>query len=191
MKIEKMDQERLQLLVSTSELTQYDIDIKDLWQNTAGAQKFFLSIMKKLKKKQINHLEQEDIDFSVEAIGLVPEGVIVILNQCGYYVQEQECIAINEDATLIDDKLCFSFSNLEDLYELCQRLKNIGKEEGSLYHYKDSFYLILPDSEATSSQTIALLGEYGEKSNLMTCVLYEHGTLIEKYEAPRFVSQLF
>ncbi|QGG48251.1 adaptor protein MecA [Heliorestis convoluta] len=192
MKIEKISQERLQLLVSAGDLASYGIDIKDLWQNTPGAQKFFSSIIKQLlDKNDLRIQNQRQASFTVEAIGLIPEGVIVILHPCEYseYQANQD---IEERASNVDDdrELCYTFNNFEDLYELCTRLINIGQKEGSIYHMDGHFYFLF-ESEKSSSQLLALLSEYGEKSGKKACFLKEHGKVLEALEGPRFISQLF
>ncbi|MBC9786003.1 adaptor protein MecA [Heliobacterium chlorum] len=196
MKVEKITEERIQILVSAEDLTTHNIGIKDLWQYTAQAQGFLAGVLQNAMEE--GTLTDSSLRLTVEALGLVPEGVVLILKR------QQEAPAIPELKTegtkpieKIEmpveerDEVVYVFGCFEDVLSACCRLVSLGVKDGSLFRYDDSLYMILSTKELQSKKAFAMLSEYAERSSYSPLFFSEYGSVIRQHDAPRFIVKTF
>lgn len=199
MKIEKISDGRLQILVSANDLTEHQIDIKDLWQNGPRAQLFFTNMIQRAFEN--GELPIESMRLSVEAIGLIPEGVIVILNRHSSRVENsyqvdpgiaEENEQVPRRRSSVPREVAYVFNSFEDVLAASQRLVSIGIHRGDLVYFHEKFHLVVRLGRGLKARAgLAILGEYGEKSSYTPLFFSEHGTVIHSDDAPMFISQTF
>ncbi|MZP31327.1 hypothetical protein GTO91_16595 [Heliobacterium undosum] len=196
MRIETLGEGRIQVLVSTEDLSQRGINIRDLWQYNPNAQKFLSGALREAVDNGVLQMPAGSV--SVEAIGLVTEGVAVILTlhkpaiaTCPTIepapIQREE----NEGASVKATEVAYVFRSFEDLLSACRRLADNELGQGNLIHFQGSLYLTLPVEGLQERSAPMLLSEYGEKSPYSPLFFTEHGNIIRKGDAPRFIVEKF
>ncbi|ABZ84883.1 hypothetical protein HM1_2352 [Heliomicrobium modesticaldum Ice1] len=196
MRIETLGEGRIQVLVSSEDLSQREINIRDLWQYNPNAQKFLSGALREAVDNGVLQMPAGSV--SVEAIGLVTEGVAVILTlhkpviaTCPTIepapIQREE----NEGASTKATEVAYVFRSFEDLLSACRRLADNDLGEGNLIHFQGSLYLTIPVGKMQERAVQMLLSEYGERSVYSPLFFTEHGNIIRKGDAPRFIVEKF
>ncbi|MBM7868457.1 hypothetical protein GTO89_16435 [Heliobacterium gestii] len=196
MRIDVLGDGRIQVLVSTEGLSQRGINIRDLWQYNPNAQQFLSGALREAMDNGAIHLPSGAV--SVEAIGLVTEGVAVILTvqkpavaTCPMLEPEGGNREEREGDSVKATEVAYVFHSFEDLLSACRRLTDNDLRQGDVLHYQGALYLTIPIERAQERAARTLLSEYGEKSPYAPLFFTEHGNIIRKGDAPRFIVEKF
>ncbi len=152
MKIEKLTENKLRIVLDINELNEKNIDFLSLTKHTDETQKLFKKILKRAEK---------EVDFHVEDCKLLIEAFI---SSDGFFIitftkldsEKNTSIGIptkikikRKSQVPINTNAIYKFDTLEDFSHFCtyinnfdlDKLNNIYKEV-SLYEYNNNYYLI-------------------------------------------------
>lgn len=192
MKIEKIDENKIKVILSLDDLQERDIDLGALSYNSPQTQKLFMDMM---HKAELEHgFLVGDSQIFIEAVPTPPEGFEIIVTKVEddkefesihKYIKSKlrksDLSTKKRSKKVSTNIIIYSFSSFEDL---CQGVSHINpsySNEGSIYKYNSNYYLVIPKNLETSITTEPLeiiLNEFGEKvsnSAFFEGFLDEHG----------------
>ncbi len=190
MKIEKINNNKIKVLIDEQEARENNISLKKISQNTPEVQEMFRIAIQ---------LAEEKTDFSVEGGKLFVEAVqdeinngfgIMITKVCN---EDDLNDAINNcqhkninPASLkthilkkasVVEKFLYKFSSFDNLCLATEYIFDIYSGKSTLYKYNDFYYLYLvPEGSSNICEIDSLISEYGSK---VKNSLYLHGRLNE------------
>lgn len=192
MRIEKINENVLRVTITLNDLEERNIDLGSLNYNSPAAQELFWDMMEKAEEEY--GFASHDSQLIFEASPENEEGFVVTITKIdseGEFESIQKYIKSkykNSDLRQKKkkSKVCsalkiYCFESIDDLCSLSKRIYTYYKGESSVIKYKNSYYLMLTGSSASSSQTLdnfmceystqilnvsffeGYLNEYGEK----------------------------
>lgn len=184
MKIEKINDYKVKITISSIDLEERNIDMDDLVYNSPKAQELFWDILYQAYVEQ--GFEVRDEQLIVEAIPNSRDTFVIIITK---YRNRQllkpgpgKFIKGTDTKKAVKSKeVCFYFEDLEDIIDLSKRIIDIYRGDSSAYRHEDAYYLVLKPYEACPSPLAeAIAEEYGCRCKTMEIYLKEYGkTLIE------------
>ncbi len=192
MKIEKINENKIKVLIDEKEAEKWNVSFENISQNTPEVQEMFWAAIR---------LAEECVDFSVEGAKLFveavrdtePDGFGMLITRVVSEKELQDAIAqcsyqgrlkktqLKRKVSDTRKRVIYRFSEFESV---CNAVGEIGdRYQGmsSLYKYQSAFYLyLLPDAPETLPDLEMVLTEFGEK--VESC-LYMQGRLHEYGEA--------
>lgn len=187
MKVEKINNNKAMIVLTTEELSKRKITLKDIKDGSKKVQDFFFEI-----------LEDADIidDFANESSGLFVE---VSTSEDDIYmvtITKADCLPdltdfdkiskYNKVAYTVSSNI-YSFPSLKILYDFCKKALDEELYVGinSLYELNNKYYLLFSNSSIKKSnfvKTFSVLSEYSDKyfSKQTTCFLEYAKQLIAK-----------
>lgn len=184
MKIEKINDYKVKITITSVDLKERNIDIDDLIYNSPKAQELFWDILYQAYVEQ--GFEVKDEQLVVEAIPNSRDSFVIIITK--YRNKQMLKPGPNKFLKGIDTKksirpkeTCYSFIDLEDIIQLCKRIINSYRGDSSVYKHDSNYYLVLKPYDSDSNALVeALAEEYGSKCKTAEIFLREYGkTLIE------------
>jgi adapter protein MecA 1/2 len=89
----------------------------------------------------------------------------------------------------------YVFAHVDDLIDCAMKVPAHLRETGSVYHYQNRYYLLLDESDAQEdrdrSLLVAIVLEYGTKTDLPQAVLLEYGKTIWDADALKQIADVF
>ena len=143
MKIEKITENKIRIILNFEEIEENNIDFLSITQNTEFA--------KKVLKKILNKVEKE-IDFKFEDSKLLIEAYVSI---DGFFIitftrLEEKKVKIKAKKMTKKKNYIYKFENFNDFCDLCTYLNNINinylilnNRNISLYEYEKKYYMII------------------------------------------------
>lgn len=184
MKIEKINDYKVKITISSIDLKKREIDIDDLIYNSPKAQELFWDILYQAYIEQ--GFEVKDEQLIVEAIPNSKDSFVITITK--YRNKHMLKPGPNKFLKGIDTKrsvkpkeICYCFNNLEDIIQLCKRIINTYRGDSSVFRHKSTYYIILKPYDTESNSLIEVLSEeYGSKCKTSEIFLKEYGkTIIE------------
>ena len=214
MKIEKISDNQIKLILTKSDLLERDIQLEELASPSEKTQALFRDIMEQAL---------EECDFvsgntplMVEALPVGMDGIMIIVTKIEDKEQKgnnfrlisqtkeqrrfkKKPLAAYETSSDSDiDVLIYSFHTLDDVIDVSVRLSEAYHGSSSLYKQQNRYFLILqndqPADELETEDLDWILGEYGQKhvsSPLSKSYLMEHGEPILKNKAVKTLAKSF
>jgi len=200
MKIEKINEKQIKIILNHNDLEERNIKISELAYGSEKAQNLFKDMMERANEElgfyvDTNRFIIEAIPYSLDSIVLIitklAEGED-ILDRLGAYKNTKKFEIIPEPD--YSGLSVFSFNTLDIISDVSTRLVSIYDGKNTLFKYKSVYYLVLDTSTSENVNTInAILNEYGEKRNMSALSEYfftEHGETIIKDKAISILSTI-
>ena len=194
MKIEKLTENKIRIILNIDDLAEKNIDLKDFMSNSSESQNFFGDIL--------NQAEQEvgfitkDCKIMIEAIAS-SDGVFVFTitkfepNSNLDNTKKKKVKIKRKIANTCSNTAIYSFANFDEFCNLCESLntkflydiKNISKNI-SLYLFNNTYYLIINNINTEYSNLksfYAVISEFAtlvNHSSNFQAKLIEHGKII-------------
>ena len=160
MQIEKLNDDKLKVVLNKKDLKENDIDLNTFMANSLDSQELFLDILDIAEEKFNFYVD--DSKLLIESISLANDIFIFTITKVN------ENISTN---TSINNIYCFnSFDHLADA------LKLINLSINKIYTYNNRFYLFL-DKDNDSNYILNEFSDYKISSDYLENIFIEHGTL--------------
>ncbi len=206
MRIEKVNENRIKVMIDGQEAEKLNLSFQNISQNTPEAQRLLRTAIR---------MAEENINFSVEGARLFVEavrdeawdgfGMMITrvlndeeLNQaianCSYQgTLKRSKLKIQTGA--IEEKQIFCFSDFENACMASEELVNRYEGLSTLYKYQSKFYLCLaPNREEDAKKVVSILLEFGERienARYMQGRLNEYGELMISQNAIEVMREYF
>ena len=195
MKIEKITENKIRIILSLSDLEEEHIDLHSFMSNSAESQALFCSLLSKAEKEVGFHTK--DYKLMIESIA-IPEGnFILTVTRLPEKEQSKKQVKIKRKTSVINNSLViYSFNSFDDYYEFCKYLSmNLNNQiylklkKVSLYLHNSVYYLCIHINKSNLSVVKAINYEISEFGNsvdnpeLFERKLLEYGKVIFKTNA--------
>lgn len=178
MRIEKIDENKIQITVSVDDLIERNIDFDALSYDSPEAQELFWDMMEQAEVEL--GFNAQDAQLCIEAIPDENDTFVVTITKVdddGDFESFHKFIKNHYKRSDIKNKkytrkiasttLMYSFTKIDDMKSLATRLKNEYLGDSTLFKYKNTYFLILSRNKVqnvSNSNTFDLLvSEYGRK----------------------------
>ena len=214
LKIEKINESQIKLILTEADLTERDIKLEDLTMPSEKTQALFHDIMEKALEEY--DFISENTPLMVEAVPVGLDGIMIIVtkidskNSEGFGAKmlsqqkdlrrfKRKPLVFQEgEADKNSDILIYSFSKLDDVIDFSLRVADTYHDASSLYKMYDRYFIVLQikqDGDENKAEELELiLGEYGQKHisvQLSQYYLIEHGETIIENKAITLLSKCF
>ncbi len=180
MKVEKVNDNKVKIILSFEELEMKNITINDIEKNNSAARNLFTSLIEE------NNLDEdfgcEDVQLFIEASSDNTNTFILTITKTDYLPDISD-YSKNENKMLyrVDSRL-FEFNSLDTILDFCKIAKdeNLFFGKNSLYKYEDKYFILFSDNAIKNKKfikTFVMISEY--TSRYFSYDLY-YKTLIEK-----------
>jgi adapter protein MecA 1/2 len=188
MKIEPIGTSKIRAHVSHSDLAEHGLTTDLILRDPIGANKLIDTIL-----DEAYHEFGFDMQgaFSVEMVVIPNEGLILILSSSDsrFYPNEQKV----EKPQFIN-QIVYCLTDIELVISAAKILRRLPLRRGKLISYQNKYYLLfdrITGRDISSADISAILGEYGDSSNLTEHFLIEYGKVIIPKEAVRVLASSF
>ena len=197
MKIEKLTENKIRVVINASELSTNDTDINDIMRNAMDSQELFLDILKKAEKELSFYTD--GCKLLIEAFSSLEDCFVFTITK---YLPKPPVKKLTRPTVKrksfvnIHDHIICCFEDFNNFCDFCQTIKNLHRlnndkiiQNTSLYFWNDSYYLILKSIDKKSENSFLLysiLSEFTKKiafSNDFESKLLEYGQIIMKKNA--------
>lgn len=201
MKFEKINDDKIRIIVTSKDLQDKSIDFHAFMANPIESQEIFLDMLDEAEEKV--GFDSKDYNLRIEAIVMSDESFILTITRVS-----APKVAIPKIKRKFTAKRKFTDSNISSaIYcfntfeDYCNFLDAIHSYSGSisniaksaiLYKYRNSYYLVLSNinlkhpNKLIFNSYITEFAKYINNSDLFVCKLREVGDLIIKNNALRF-----
>lgn len=192
MKFKRLNDNRLQIIISNKDLLARNMKKWDLVPHSPLAQALFQEILEKAADACDFEVLQ-DTALLVEAYPIVGDNLLLTLTKVG---SEESTLAklLNEELKVVlggsdeahslrKDHTTFIFDSLDNIYQLIENIEAFEVENSLYYDKGRNEYLLVISSEEKESRQIDLLLEYGNKAYISESYLQEHCSLIISNDA--------
>ena len=160
MQIEKLNDDKLKVVLNKKDLKENDIDLNTFMANSLDSQELFLDILDIAEEKFNFYVD--DSKLLIESINLANDIFIFTITKVNENIS---------NSTSINNIYCFnSFDHLADA------LKLINLSINKIYTYNNRFYLIL-DKDNDLNYILNEFSDYKFSSDYLENIFIEHGTL--------------
>ncbi len=218
MKIEKLTDNKIRIIVNINELSNNKIDLNDFMLDNIKSQKFFLDILNKAEKEI--GFYTDDCKLLIESFSSIDEIFIFTITKLektkkvknikitknknpNLNINTNVTANANMNKTKIIKNPIYKFSNFEEFCNLCIALKKFNisidgiAKKISLFYYKNTYYLIFLDlnlSYTNFRKLFSLLSEFSylvKNSDNFLLKLSEYGKPIISKNAFKTISKYF
>ena len=181
MNIEKIDNQTVKIILSTSDMKDFKISYDEMDYNNPVARKAIISLLKLASEQTSINLSQNKI--FIEAFPVKGGGCVLYINLLGE-VGKNSIKQEDFDAPLI-----FMIENLNELRRLCAKLYSGYNHlilKSSLYQTDEKYILTIYSYCKLDARLIAVVKEYGDfigKGELKNRIIEEHALTIVQNNA--------
>ncbi len=204
MYIEKISDNKIKVTVNKEDIKIWNVDIKNLTDNTPEAQDLFWFALRQAEKDVNFRVGQSQL--LVEAIPSKTDGFIMLISKMD---SKMDVINMLEKGTIHcgteikvkkrsrSSKIInmFKFSDFDDLCDCVKQIKDLFAGKSSLYKYKEQFYMLFcPYDTMMFFETENIIMEYAEKvasPSLYEGVMREHGQIMIEETAVEIIGTYF
>ncbi|MCA1022697.1 genetic competence negative regulator [Halobacillus litoralis] len=193
MRVERMTNEKFKIFLTFDDLMDRGLSREELWNDLPRVHRIFSDMM-----------YDAGIELGVELTGVLlvqvyllqAQGMLVVVTKTEPAdIEEDDEDYLEMKVTLDESKeMMFSFSDFEHVIQAGTHLHQLGVTGGSIYHYEDSYYMLLEDTEIDhmdQDQVIALLSEYASATAVTSHRLIEYGNTIMDKDACQSLTKHF
>lgn len=194
MKIEKLNEDKIRIILNLDDLKEKDIDFHTFMSNSIESQEIFLDMLDKAEK-EVGFIT-DDYKIMIEALAMTNGNFVLTVTRLA---KEKEKLTYNKKKFNIKRKnsninsavAIYSFESFDSFCEFCNFLdNNILKyidsfsNVSSLYEYNSCYYLVLKDININSNllksfcSSITEFAHFVNNSDLFESKLLEYGKLI-------------
>ena len=192
MKIEKLTENKIRIVLKLEELTNKNIDLHDFMVDNLKSQKFFIDILDKADKEV--GFNTKDCKLLIEAFSSLDDVFVFTITK--YLSSKKKKLLINKKQNKYSlTTPIYSFNSFEEFCVLCEflnksnlPLSNIA-DYISLYLYNDTYYLVFKKINLTYKhlkKLFSVLSEFGtiiKNGENFESKLLEYGKIIIKKNA--------
>lgn len=182
MRLERLSNNKIKIFFTFDDLFDRGVTKEEIRGNSIKVHKLFQDMVEEA-------CEELDFDMSgsiaIEIISLQAQGLVIIVTK-----EEEDTLTDEEDYLNLKVKMddcpyiLFFFQDIEDVIQLCYRLRLKEISVSSLYLYDDQYYLLLEDIQENFFDAISsLAAEYGRASALTLYRINEYGKCLIPKEA--------
>jgi adapter protein MecA 1/2 len=191
MRVERLSQDKVRIFLTFDDLTERGIQKDDMWRDIPKVHELFNEMMDQAYSEVGFEVSGP---VAVEVFALPAQGMVVIVTKGRLEGQQDEETDTDQDEELFElevtleesDFIVYRFKDFEYLIQASKSIHPFLEEGGTLYHYKDQYYLFLNPLDMEEKQygtLIAVLSEFGEASTITPYVLNEYGKIIIEQDA--------
>ena len=184
MKIEKVDDNKVKIILSLEELKMRNISLSDIEKDTAAARKLFISLIEE------SNLDEdfgcEDSQLFIEASSDNTNTFVLTITKTDD-LPDINNYTKNENKTLyrIDSRL-YEFASLDLILDFCKIAKeeNLFFGKNTLYKYNDKYFILFSDTAIKNKKFIktdVMISEYCSRYfsySLFYTTITEKGTIV-------------
>lgn len=183
MRVERLSRDKIRFFLSMDDLMERGIEKEDMWRDIPKVHELFNDMMDQAYQELGFEISGP---VAVEVFALPAQGMVVVVSR-GRTPSRDELDDLDGDdmyeleVTLEEsDQVVFQFADFEDLVQAAGSSYRLIGSGGSVYAYRDHYYLVLDTEMETETlqKGIAVLSEYGEASTYTGHVLQEYGKTI-------------
>ena len=186
MKIEKLTENKIRVIVEPSELGLSNDNVHTMMHKTIGSQEFFLNILRKAEK---------EVDFNTDGCKLLIETFssfddFFVFTITKYIPNAPKNTGTNKKLIVkrktfpnINQKAICRFDNFDAFCEFCNAAKVLQSINSSLYSWKGFYYLILKNVDVKSYSILSEFAKFISSSDIFEYKLLEHGNAVIKKNA--------
>lgn len=214
LKIEKINESQIKLILTQADLSERDIKLEDLTMPSEKTQALFHDIMEKALEEY--DFISENTPLMVEAVPVGLDGIMIIVTKIDtknsevlgakMFSQQKDLRRFRRKPLMFQegemdknsDILIYSFSKLDDVIDFSLRIADTYHDASSLYKLHDRYFIVLQmkqDGDENKAEELEMiLGEYGQKhisTQLSKYYLLEHGETIIENKAITILSKTF
>lgn len=209
MKIEKLTENKIRVIVSTEDLIKANTDLNSIMAKAIESQKLFLEILSRAEKEVDFHTE--GCKLLIEAFSSIDDFLIFTITKysskekkSASNISPKKPVAKRKNVDYSSENTVYSFSSFDELCDFCNCIdtyKNLDTSKMSknisLYLYNDIYYLVIQNINLKypllkTFHSIALeFGKPYSNSKLFISKLFEHGTNIIKKNAIKTLTKHF
>ncbi len=214
MKIEKINESQIKLILTQADLSERNIKLEDLTIPSEKTQELFHDIMETALEEY--DFISENTPLMVEAVPVGLDSIMIIVTKIDSKNQEsigakilsqqkdlrrfkRKSLVFQEgESDKNSDILIYSFAKLDDVIDFSLRIADTYHDASSLYKMYDRYFIVLQikqDGDENKAEELELiLGEYGQKHisvQLSKYYLIEHGETIIENKAITLLSKCF
>ena len=195
MKIEKLTENKIRIILKQEDLEKNELDIQTLLSSTPTSQEFLLDILK-TAKKEIG-FETDGYKLFIEAFSNSNDVIAFTITkfqlQKNFSNSKKQINLPEKTSNDESDFFVYNFKTFDDFCNFCSLLnaknRHITRKlinNSSLFFYKDNIYLTLSGINKNNTYTNKFFTLISEFANLSTCnkifenILHEHGKYIIK-----------
>lgn len=208
MKIEKIDENKVKITLTLDELSQRQISLKDIEQDSNTAQDLFLDLLEESDLQE--DFLMDDSQLFVEASSDNENLFIVTITKIDYMPElakyaptksvnkKRKTNKTNNDINYTVASNIYKFNNIDRILDLTSKLKLEKAFMGtnSLYKYEDSYFLVFSNTSIKNAKfikTFVILSEYCQQyysANMYKTLIQEKSKLIIEKKALQKLSKI-
>lgn len=203
MKFNLVNENKLQIIISSKDLSARDLKKWDLVPYNPNAQLLFQEILDHANEA-CGFEVMRDTQLMVEAYPITGESMIMTITKIGSHAEEgpryeghpgfgERSHRLDDFMSLLEDKkyAIYEVLELEDVIELAHRLPDPENIPSSLYKgYDGIYYLLIPDVDRLGEQSLGPMVEYSHPTAYSPAYLEEHADLIIANRALSHLSKI-
>lgn len=187
MKFEKLNDNKIKIILNLKDLEEKNVDFHSFMSNPIETQNLFLEILKEAEKE--TGFITNNYNVHIEAFATSDGTFIFTITRVNEINSPKKKKLVYKRKTLKTNKelIIYSFNNFDDYCNFCIFLNNKANfylGNSSLILYNSKYYLILNDIKMdfiNSKQFFTYLSEFANlcnNSDLLANILFEHGEKI-------------
>lgn len=193
MKIEKLTDNKIRIIINSEELSNKKIDINDFLINNLNSQKFFLDILNKAEKEI--GFKTDNCQLLIESFSSIDEVFVFTITKFSKPLKNKKYNYRIRNKTKIIKKPVYKFSTFDEFCALCESLSkskipvNGIAKKIILYLHQNTYYLVFSDLNLNYSNFRKLFSIFSEFSSIVkesdnfALKLFEYGKPIIKQNA--------
>lgn len=208
MKMEKINDNKIKVTISLSDLEERNIDMSALNSSSLAAQELFWDMMEQAEMEL--GFDTSDSQLCIEAYPDMEEGFTVTITKLDEdgdfesihkYIKskyiKKELRAKKKSKKVCSNVLMYAFTTFEDLCMLAKKLRPSYTGDSTVYKCKDTYYMVLSRAGSCDGNGRAFemsLSEYGTKLTNITFYegyLNEYGQKLMQNNALEIISNFF
>lgn len=170
MQIEKINNDKLEILLSIEDLKENNLDVHSFLSNSSETQNLFFDIL---------DLAKEKYDFTIEDDKFIVESIN--LNESLFLVTITKLLSSSASDTSPNSPTIYRSDSFEDFYILYNFIKDYNFDKFcTIYSYLNSFFYIF--NKRPEKNLISIFNEYCTYEKYTNCInniLLEHGKLLK------------
>lgn len=184
MRLERLAYDKMKIFLTYDDLDQRGISTENTWFDTPVIDEVFRDMITEASAK-LNF--DPDGPIIVEIYSVPSKGIVIIVTKTEELIEDHDELIMEWDIPEINsDSSVFVFETLDDVIDLAVVLSRNGVQEGQLYSFNDSYYLIFPLEIYSVDEILyyePIVKEYGNHTTFTKAYLEEYGKIIFRKNA--------
>lgn len=194
MRVERLNPDKIKIFLTFDDLSERGITKDEIWQDIPKVHQLFRDMMLEADDELGFKVEGP---IAVEVFSLAAQGMVVIVSKGNAEIDfDDEDEDYIEMQVTVDEshEVFYEFFSFEDVIALAGRLYPQGMTGGSLFSFKNRFYLSFAEKDVDVFEydgLIPLLSEFGNPSTITSYRVQEYGKKLMEDGAVKQIYQTF